>query len=281
MITYNMTEIAAVIKTRNEADHIEGTLQSILNQDLKPYRVIAVNDGSTDRTKEIISKFPTVELINNPAREQNHLAGKELAAVMNQGLQMLHGDTRCEFIWMLDGDLLFPSNYTREITNRMQQDNVAISSGTIRGESSDVPRGGGRIVDCRFWKRIGTLYPINYGFDGYLVLKAASMGFATAIYKDIIFTTQRSTGANYDPQVYFNKGLAYRALGYVFPYALAASFFASGKQLAPMVSILRGYFSFGYDELYEKELRDYVYRTQMRRMLHVVTARDLFHRIFS
>lgn len=272
-----LIKVAAVVKIRNEEKYIAKTLQTILNQDLKPYRVIVVNDGSTDKTGEILSKFSEVEVITNPVRESSHLGDKKLAAVMNQGLKKLHEDNSCEFVWMLDGDLMFEQNYTQRIIQCMQQDNAVISSGVIKGEYSTVPRGGGRIIDCTFLRQIGMIYPVNYGFDGYLVLKAASMGFLTKSYNDITFSAQRKTGSDYNLHVYFNRGLGFRALGYAPPYAFMAALFASKKRLRPMISILRGYF-FKYDNLYEKELRDYVFKTQMRDMCNPIRIWKFFRR---
>ena len=58
------SKIAVVIVAKNEEKLIAKTLDSLRNQDLKPYRIILVNDGSTDRTEEIVSTYNEVEIIN-------------------------------------------------------------------------------------------------------------------------------------------------------------------------------------------------------------------------
>ena len=72
----NGKKIAVVIPARNEEQNISKTLHTLLNQNLLPYRIIVVNDGSTDKTAEIVSQFQTVELINREDQNEN-LVGKK------------------------------------------------------------------------------------------------------------------------------------------------------------------------------------------------------------
>jgi len=187
------SSIAVVLNVRNEEKNIKKTLDSIINQKLPPYRIIVINDGSTDNTKKSLSGFSNIELINMPVREESYLARKELAETINHGLSKLHDDERCNFVWLVGGDLLFPQDYTLKIIQRMKENSIVISSGVIEGEFSIEPRGGGRIVDWNFWKKIGMLYPVNFGWEGYLILKAQSLGYNTKSYSDIVIYTQRKT----------------------------------------------------------------------------------------
>ncbi|MDH3677828.1 MAG: glycosyltransferase family 2 protein [Nitrosopumilus sp.] len=257
--------IAVVLNARNEEKVIAKTLQSIFDQKLLPYRIIVINDGSTDDTKKVLSKFPTIELIDRPVRNESYLARKELANTINLGLSKLHNDERCEYVWLVGGDLIFPHEYTSEIITRMQKDSVAISSGVIEGEFSIEPRGGGRIVDWKFWKKIGMLYPVNYGWEGYLLLKANSLGYKTSSYPDLIITTQRKTGTKFNSKLYYYYGLALRALGYTTFYTLGKTLLFTKKTPKGAYYMLKGYFS-NYSDLYESELRDYVKKTQNKKL---------------
>ena len=268
--------IAVILNARNEEKVIAKTLQSIINQKLPPYRIIVINDGSTDNTKEILSKFPTIEVIDRPVRKESYLARKELADTINQGLSRLHDDDNCEFVWLIGGDLIFPPEYTSEIIERMQNDSVVISSGVIEGEFSIEPRGGGRIVDWNFWKKIGMLYPVNYGWEGYLLLKANSLGYKTVSYPDLIITTQRKTGSKFNPKLYYYYGLGLKALGYTNLYIFAKILIFARKKPKGAYYMLKGYFS-NYSDLYEPELREYVKRTQNQNLKN----KKNFNRFFT
>ena len=259
------TNIAVVLNARNEEQVIAKTLESIINQELSPYRIIVINDGSTDNTKEVLKAFTNIEIINRPVRKESYLARKELADTINQGLLKLHNDNQCKFVWLVGGDQIYPPNYTKEIIKRMKEESVVIASGTIENEYSTIPRGGGRIVNWEFWKKIGMLYPVNYGWEGYLILKAQSLGYKTKIYHDIVFINQRKTGTRFNPKRYYYYGLALRALGYTAPYALARIFLFVKRKPSGAFYMFKGYFS-KYDDLYEPELREYVKNIQKQKI---------------
>ena len=49
--------ISVIIPTYNRADFIVKTIQTVLNQTVKPYEIIVVDDGSTDDTEDILRAF--------------------------------------------------------------------------------------------------------------------------------------------------------------------------------------------------------------------------------
>ena len=49
----------------NAEKEIERSIKSVLNQKFKDYEFIVVNDASTDRTSEIVSKYSDIKLINH------------------------------------------------------------------------------------------------------------------------------------------------------------------------------------------------------------------------
>jgi len=149
------TKVAVVIIARNEENSIKKTIDCLKMQDLVPYRIIAVNDGSTDKTGEILSTLENIEVINRQRREESYLAKKELANTVNSGLEKLQNDLDCEFIMISGADLIFPKNYLSSIVERMRTEpKIAISSGIIEGEFSIEPRGAGRVIQYDFWKKM-------------------------------------------------------------------------------------------------------------------------------
>ena len=253
--------VAMVIKARNEEEYIAKSLESVEQQTFRPYRTIVVNDGSTDSTANVVSEFDWVEQVDMP-RHESYLARKELADTINTGLAPLYDDDACRYVCLGDADTLYPKNYLHVIISRMEKEPLlAITSGVIQDESSAVPREAGRVVNCEFWRKIGFRYPINYGYAGYLLLKADSMGYRNAIYEDLVMNTQRQTGGRFKPSTYRYYGLAMNALGYRPKYALAKAILFSMKNPAGALYMLRGYCS-KCDEPYEEDLREYVRKTQ-------------------
>ena len=122
--------VAVILIARNEEKIITKTLECIINQKLKPYRIIVINDGSKDKTGEIVSKFSSVELINRPPRDESYLAKKELAGTINLGLEKLQNDQKCQYVCIIGSDILYSENYLYEIVSRMKKNpNLVIASG--------------------------------------------------------------------------------------------------------------------------------------------------------
>ena len=53
----NKERISVIIPTYNNEDSIEKCLKSVLNQSYQNLDVIVINDGSTDKTDEVLKKY--------------------------------------------------------------------------------------------------------------------------------------------------------------------------------------------------------------------------------
>ena len=69
-----------ITSARNEEKFIERTIRSVVAQTSLPERWVIVDDGSTDRTAEIIESYlenyPWIELLRRPNRADRSFAGK-------------------------------------------------------------------------------------------------------------------------------------------------------------------------------------------------------------
>jgi len=259
-------KVAVVIIAKNEEEFIGKTLDSLSNQELKAHRTILVNDGSTDRTEEVANSHTGIEIINRKNRGEFLQAKKELAETINLGLSKLQTDSECEFVMKLDADIFLPPNYLSEIVNRMQSNpKIAVTSGVVEGEYAVIPRGAGRVIRLDFWKKIGLKYPVNYGFEGYLLIKAKSMGYDVMVYNDLVIKTGRKSGSKYNPKLYYYYGIGMKAIGYTFPFVLFRIISLFKKRPLGAFYMLKGFFS-KYSDLYEPELREYVKNTQYEKL---------------
>lgn len=255
-------KIGVVIIARNEEQYIKNTLKSVIEQTYSPYRIICVDDASTDNTTNIIKSFGYIELVKSTKQHESYLGKKELASIINLGLEELKKDNVIDFVVILGADTILPNDYFLNLIDRMEKnENIVITSGVIDDEFSEVPRGSGRMVRNDFWRKIGSLYPVNYGFEAYLVLKAESMGHTAKIYKDIVISTQRKTGSKYSPKLYHYYGMGMKSLGYTLGYAIGRSLLLMLKRPSGGLNLILGYFSRNI-ALYEPELRKYVKNSQ-------------------
>jgi biofilm PGA synthesis N-glycosyltransferase PgaC len=92
-------KVSFIVPCHNEEQHLEETIHQLLRHDYPDFEVIAVNDGSTDRTGELLDDLARNEeklRIIHLAENQGKAMGLRMAAMVSQG----------EFLICIDGDAL-------------------------------------------------------------------------------------------------------------------------------------------------------------------------------
>jgi cellulose synthase/poly-beta-1,6-N-acetylglucosamine synthase-like glycosyltransferase/peptidoglycan/xylan/chitin deacetylase (PgdA/CDA1 family)/spore germination protein YaaH len=116
--------VSVIVPAFNEEMVIKNTINSLLASDYDNYEIIVVDDGSTDRTSEIVkehfSSDPRVELISATA------GGK--AAALNVGLRYAKG----EIVIALDADTLFAPQTIRALAHRFYDPKMGAVAGNAK-----------------------------------------------------------------------------------------------------------------------------------------------------
>ena len=87
--------ISIIAPCYNVADTLERYLKSILNQTYKHIEVIAVDDGSTDDTANILNQYCSVFSANKMTLKYLYEDNAGLGAAINTGLKYVTGDYLC------------------------------------------------------------------------------------------------------------------------------------------------------------------------------------------
>ena len=114
-------KIYIVIPAHNEEHNIGITLSSLVNQDLKPAKVVVVNDNSTDRTSEIVEGFTQQHSWIQQAYKKSsdeHLPGEKIIEAFYHGYGILGEDY--EIICKYDADMVFKSNYLLRLSQHFK-----------------------------------------------------------------------------------------------------------------------------------------------------------------
>jgi len=116
--------VSIIVPAYNEEFVIEATIRSLLNSDYDNFEIIVVDDGSLDRTSEVMrERFgdePLVKLFTEPN------AGK--AAALNLGLRHAKGDV----IVALDADTQFPAETIRALARRFSDPEIGAVAGNAK-----------------------------------------------------------------------------------------------------------------------------------------------------
>ncbi len=112
-----------ITPAHNEEAFIERTLASMVAQTRLPERWVIVDDGSTDRTAQIVegyaSRYQWIELFRMPQRINRSFAGKVHA--FNAGLERARS-LEFDVIGNLDADLSFDPEYLEFLSGKFAED---------------------------------------------------------------------------------------------------------------------------------------------------------------
>ncbi|QOW10215.1 glycosyltransferase family 2 protein [Kaistella flava (ex Peng et al. 2021)] len=123
-----------IIPTHNEEKNVLFTLKSLQQQIFQDFFCVIVNDGSTDKTQQIIEDFIKE---NSKFKIQNlelsqHEPGAKVVRTFNKGLEsvdLIDFDIICKF----DADIVFPSDYLMKVNQVYEtQPKAGMVSGIVK-----------------------------------------------------------------------------------------------------------------------------------------------------
>ncbi|MCT7983245.1 glycosyltransferase family 2 protein [Laspinema sp. A4] len=113
-----MKLVSVVVPVYNVETYIAETIQSILNQTYSNFEILLVNDGSSDRSIEIIQTFddPRITLI--------HQENQGVSAARNRGIAQAKG----EYVALIDGDDIWaPEKLEKHVEHLEKSPKIGLS----------------------------------------------------------------------------------------------------------------------------------------------------------
>ena len=180
-------KVSIIIPVYNAEDYIERCLNSILNNDYKNIEIITVNDGSKDRSQEVIEKIKE----KNPGKIKTIIQQNQgIGASRNKALKEVSG----KYVMFVDNDDYIDKDYiSKHLEAIKENDYDMVLSGYRRINnkkeilfkvSLDEKYGWSRYISIAPW---GRLYKTKY-------LKDNDIKFlVTPIGEDVYFNLQTNT----------------------------------------------------------------------------------------
>jgi len=196
-----------ITPARNEELFIEKTVASMIAQTLRPERWIIVDDGSTDKTAEIVEKYaashPWMEVVRRPQRMDRSFGAKVQA--FNAGLDRARSLT-FDVVGNLDADLSFDADYLEFLLRKFEEDPRLGVAGTpflengydsardsFEGENHVA--GGCQLFRRKCFEEIGGYVPNHAGGIDWIAVTTARMkGWRTRSFPEKRFHHYRPLG---------------------------------------------------------------------------------------
>lgn len=230
-----------IIPAHNEEDYLLHTLKSLEAQSYQNFKVMIVNDGSTDRTQKIAHTFsyrnPQFIVLN--LETSQHAPGAKVVRTFNKGLELVDLD-QFDIICKFDADVIFPPNYLEKV-QQVYRDNpkTGMVSGLVYIEengdwvfenlsSKQHIRGPIKSYRKECFRAMGGLRPV-LGWDNIDVMLCKMHGYETIVLQDLKVKHLRPTAYKYKAQKAEKLGEYFYNIGLDTPLAAIASLKSSLK----------------------------------------------------
>ncbi|MEW4925077.1 glycosyltransferase family 2 protein [Algibacter sp. 2305UL17-15] len=217
-----------IIPAHNEAESIGLTLYSLVNQTLKPKKIVVVNDNSSDNTQSVVDgyaqKHDCISLVNCKSSDQ-HLPGSKIINAFYKGYETL--DDNYDVICKFDADLIFPNNYLEQLALHFNKnDTLGMVSGFCYIEKNgdwilenltrkDHIRGALKAYRKDCFLEIGKLKP-SMGWDTVDELLAKYYGWEILTDASLHVKHLKPTGISYNKASKYLQGEAMYKMRYGF-----------------------------------------------------------------
>ena len=221
-----MNKYATIICARNEEKYLAKCLDSVLDQELKSSLILVINDGSIDKTPDIVKKYSKsnnqVKLVNLDF-PRHKIKGINQVRALKIGISLIHEPIN--FLISVDADVRIPPQYANEIISHMTQNpNTGLASGYPSGENQKIKDqiiNGARIYR---WEIIGKIpIPEIPGFDSYLKFKIIQLGYEIRLL-DLKYDMVRPVGGSCGARRHYFWGMSSKYLCQPISIALIKSF---------------------------------------------------------
>ena len=268
---------------RDSEESMSDVMESLINQSYQPKKIIVVDDGSSDKTGEILEKFrrkfPTlIEVIHTDSQTRDY---SRIPNLWNMCL-------RKEYDYHMVGarDVVYEKDYAKKLLIEMKKNpNLVICSGDYPPFKTKAPHGGGRMVRQDFFFSNYEKYFEIMGYESEILYRAMVQGYQIKVFQNAKMEHKEELGHGHNFEE-FGRGM--KALGYHPLYVLGRCFLElSRKDGIRKKGIFNMYWKYltyrpekeGYFSAFpieiRKEIRDYQKKEFLKRLKNIFMSKRI------
>jgi glycosyltransferase involved in cell wall biosynthesis len=280
---FHLSDYFVILTCRNSQSTIRSAIESILKQTVLPEYIIIINDGSTDKTAEIIQEIRSAQssiyVITHPDWGYDI---KRVVSNWNEAIRFSKERNlkRTKFHLIATDDAEYSPEYVETLIQSMDSnEKIAIASGTYSEHAPAMPHGAGRLVNNSFlentiWRGC---YPEKMGYESAVLYEADRCGYNHIVISNARFRHTRPLGLGHK---FYEFGASMQTLGYhpLFALGRILKYFVTGEVTGRIGAIYMLYYylsyepkSEGYDSLYDERIRNYIRAYQLKRLRNIMT----------
>jgi glycosyltransferase involved in cell wall biosynthesis len=280
---FHLSDYFVILTCRNSQSTIRSAIESILKQTVLPEYIIIINDGSTDKTAEIIQEIRSAQssiyVITHPDWGYDI---KRVVSNWNEAIRFSKERNlkRTKFHLIATDDAEYSPEYVETLIQSMDSnEKIAIASGTYSEHAPAMPHGAGRLVNNSFlentiWRGC---YPEKMGYESAVLYEADRCGYNHIVIFNARFRHTRPLGLGHK---FYEFGASMQTLGYhpLFALGRILKYFVTGEVTGRIGAIYMLYYylsyepkSEGYDSLYDERIRNYIRTYQLKRLRNIMT----------
>ncbi|MGK6341909.1 glycosyltransferase family 2 protein [Chryseobacterium sp. DT-3] len=244
-----------IIPAHNEEGNLSFTLDSLQQQSFKDFKAVVVNDGSTDRTSEVIrkytendSRFEAVEL-----QKSAHQPGSKVVSAFKNGLKAQNIE-EFDIICKFDADIILPGNYLETVEHAFQNNSeyglvggllyVEKDGGWVYEGNSNKHhvRGPMKAYRKECFVQIGGLRE-TLGWDNIDSILLENLGWKEVVLPELQVKLIKVKGADYTirPADYYGRYFYFLGLNRFLAYIASSKEAAKSRSVSFFFKIIKAY----------------------------------------
>lgn len=244
-----------IIPAHNEEAHLSFTLESLQQQSFKDFKVVVVNDGSTDATPEVIERFTDADsrFETTNLQKSEHQPGSKVVAAFKNGLNTQNPE-EFEVICKFDADIILPENYLQTIHDAFQNNpKYGLVGGLLyiekNGEwvyegnsNKNHVRGPMKAYRKECFDAMGGLRE-TLGWDNIDAILLENLGWKEVVLPQLQVKLLKVKGSDYTikPADYYGKYFYFLGLNRFLAYIASSKEAMKNKSLSFFIQIVKAY----------------------------------------